>query len=179
MTSRKTTMDPPAELPQLAELPLDTATMRAAADRLLAEDAELPSQDELETLTLRLRGHLMLTIPEVEGLARQLPEEVQPRVSALAGVGEARTRLDLEPGSNLPAGVVHAQRLARSVLALCRHYENLTQTVAYVRMLEHGASCPDCRNMDENGEPTPPCPIMVALYEAYRQASRGPAAEPR
>ena len=119
MPSRKTTMAPPADLPQLVDLPLDLSTMRAAADRLLAEDAEPPSQDELETLTLQLRGHLMLTIPEVEQLAGQLDEDTTPRVTALAGVGEARIRLDLEPGSNLPAGVAHAQRLARSVAALC------------------------------------------------------------
>lgn len=178
--SRKTTMATPADLPQLADLPLNIATMRAAADRLLAEDAELPSQDELETLTLQLRGHLMLAIPEVEGLAGQLPEDVQPRVSALAGVGEARTRLDLEPGSNLPAGVAHAQRLARSIVALCGHYENLTQRVAYVRMLDHAASCTaDCKAVNDDGESTGSCEIAAALYEAYRQARRGAAAEPQ
>ncbi|WP_254395787.1 DUF6415 family natural product biosynthesis protein [Streptomyces sp. AC512_CC834] len=30
-------------------------------------------------------------------------------------------RLRLEPGRNLPAGIRHAQRLARSVKALCDH----------------------------------------------------------
>ncbi|MFG2131820.1 DUF6415 family natural product biosynthesis protein [Streptomyces sp. NPDC048751] len=105
-----------------------------------------------ETLTLQLRGHLMLTIPEVEQLAGQLAEDTTPRVTALADVDEARTRLDLEPGSNLPAGIPHAQRLARSVLALCTHYENLTQTVAYVRMPDHGASCTaDCKKVDDDG----------------------------
>ena len=53
----------------VTDLPLDVQTMREAARRLLAEDAELPSEEELETLTLQLRGHLTLTIPVVEDLA--------------------------------------------------------------------------------------------------------------
>ncbi|MGC9536530.1 DUF6415 family natural product biosynthesis protein [Streptomyces sp. UG1] len=105
--------------------PVDLDTMRATARRLLAEDSELPMPDELDTLTLQLRGHIMLTIPEVETAARQLPEDDVPRACALACIGEARIRLGLEPGRNLPAGIAHAQRLARSVNALCDHLENL------------------------------------------------------
>ncbi|MER7401044.1 hypothetical protein ABT373_00845 [Streptomyces sp. NPDC000070] len=44
-------------------VPLDLETMRACADCKLAEDAEVLSPDVLETLTLQLHGHLMLTIP--------------------------------------------------------------------------------------------------------------------
>lgn len=105
--------------------PPDIETMRDTARRLLAEDAELPSPDELDTLALALRGHIMVLIPSVEDAAGRLPEDDIPRACALACVGEARMRLGAEPGRNLPAGVAHAQRLARSVNALCDHYENL------------------------------------------------------
>lgn len=108
--------------------PVDLETMRATARRLLAETAEPPMPDELATLTLQLRGHIMLTIPEVEAAAGRLPKDDIPRACALACIGEARIRLGLEPGRTLPAGIAHAQRLARSVAALCDHYENLGGT---------------------------------------------------
>lgn len=110
----KTTQDPP-----------DVETMRAAVRRLLAEDAEPPSLEELDTLTLQLRGHIMLLIPEVETAAGLLPNDDVPRACALACIGESRMRLNLEPGRSLPAGIAHAQRLARAVGALCDHLENL------------------------------------------------------
>lgn len=114
---------PPAGTAERA--PVDLETMRATARRLLAENAEPPMPDELETLTLQLRGMIMLTIPEVETAAGRLPKDDIPRACALACIGEARMRLGLEPGRTLPAGIAHAQRLARSVAALCDHYENL------------------------------------------------------
>ncbi|MGW3913189.1 DUF6415 family natural product biosynthesis protein [Streptomyces sp. NPDC005070] len=106
-------------------LPLDVETMRATARLLLGEDAELPTETELNTLTLTLRGHMMLLIPAVEDVARPLPEDDVPRACAMACLGESRMRLGLEPGVTLPAAVAHAQRLARSVNALCDHVENL------------------------------------------------------
>jgi hypothetical protein len=113
----------PTSTAEAPALPLDIETMRASAHRLLAEDAELPSAEELETLTLSLRGMIMLAVPEVETAAGRLPRDAVPRACALACVGEARMRLDLEPGHGLPAGIAHAQRLARSVNALCDHLE--------------------------------------------------------
>ncbi|RZB18261.1 hypothetical protein StrepF001_14170 [Streptomyces sp. F001] len=115
----------PTGTAEATALPVDIATMRGSARRLLADDAEPPMPDELETLTLQLRGHIMLAVPEVETAAAGLPEDDIPRACALACVGEARMRLNLEPGRTLPAGIAHAQRLARSVNALCDHYENL------------------------------------------------------
>ncbi|QLH22351.1 DUF6415 family natural product biosynthesis protein [Streptomyces sp. Rer75] len=53
--------------------PLDPQTMRASTRRLLAEGAELLSVEEVETLTLRLRGHIMVAVPEIEQIAAQLP----------------------------------------------------------------------------------------------------------
>lgn len=117
-----------AETPATAgqgERPLDVEVMRASARRLLAEDAELPSFDEVETLTLRLRGHMMLLIPEVEEAAARQPKDDIPRYCALACIGEARMKLNLAPGHGLPAGIAHAKRLSRSLNALCDHYENL------------------------------------------------------
>jgi hypothetical protein len=106
-------------------LPLDFETMRGAARRLLGPDAELPTFEEIETLTLLLRGNLMLLIPEVEKATAGLSLDDVPRACALAGVTEARTRLDLNPGPGFPAAIAHAQRLARSVNALLDHSENL------------------------------------------------------
>ncbi|MEU9208572.1 DUF6415 family natural product biosynthesis protein [Streptomyces sp. NPDC048415] len=114
-----------ATRPNTEAPPLDVETMRAAARRLLAEDAELPSFDELETLTLRLRGHMMLLIPGVEQAAARQPKDDIPRYCALACIGEARMRLGLEAGHGLPAGIAHAKRLSRALNALCDHYENL------------------------------------------------------
>ncbi|MGW3950706.1 DUF6415 family natural product biosynthesis protein [Streptomyces sp. NPDC004752] len=105
--------------------PIDMALLRENVARLLDEDAELPSAEELDTLTLLLRGHMMLLIPEVEEAAGKLPEDDVPRACARACIGEAHMRLRLEPGSYLPQRVAHAKRLARSVRALADHYVNL------------------------------------------------------
>ena len=119
---------PPAATAEDAESPVDVALMRAAARRLLAEDAEPPGAEELDTLTLQLRGHIMLLIPEVESAALRLPDDDVPRACAMACIGESRMRLSLEPGHNPSAGIAHAQRLARSVNALCDHLENIGGT---------------------------------------------------
>lgn len=105
--------------------PPDIETMRAATRQMLADDAELPAFEELQTLTLQLRGHMMLLIPEVEIAAGRLPKDDIPRYCALACVGEARMKLNLTAGRGLPAGIAHAKRLSRSLNALCDHYENL------------------------------------------------------
>ncbi|WP_247614020.1 DUF6415 family natural product biosynthesis protein [Streptomyces tagetis] len=47
--------------------------MRRVARDVLAGDAEPPSPDELEKLTLVLRGHIALTVPEIETAALRLP----------------------------------------------------------------------------------------------------------
>jgi hypothetical protein len=164
--------------------PLDTTLMRAAARRLLAEDAESPSDEELDTLTLQLRGHLMLAIPVVEALADRLPEDDVPRACAHAGVMEARTRLGLEPRQALPARIAHAQRLARSVNALCDHYENLSgedptvldpERAALLHWWHHVLDCPTCNIRDETtgANSNIPCAAAGRLHEEYRRAQRG------
>ena len=105
-------------------LPVDTVTMHATTALVLDENAELPTADELNNLTLLYRGHLMLLIPEVEKAGLGLPEGETVGRGVRAGVAEARSRLDLEAGPTLPARVAHAQRLARSVICLLGHLEN-------------------------------------------------------
>jgi hypothetical protein len=163
--------------------PLDLETMRACADRLLANDAEASAPDRLETLTRQLHGHLMLAVPEVETAALALPEDSVARACALFCVGEARLRLSAEPGRDPSVGArtAHAQRLARSVRSLCDHYESenhqcpdAPERAAYVRMLLHCSGCRDCRIVDDNGEAVGDCLTGDRLYEEYRQARRGP-----
>ncbi|MFI9583728.1 DUF6415 family natural product biosynthesis protein [Streptomyces sp. NPDC052236] len=95
----------------------------AAAARLLAPDAEPPSYDELETLTLLYRGNMMVLNPEVEKATKGLSKDDAPRACAMACIGEARIRLNFTPGPGLPARIAHAQRLARSVNALLENLE--------------------------------------------------------
>ncbi|MEV7286058.1 DUF6415 family natural product biosynthesis protein [Streptomyces sp. NPDC093252] len=106
--------------------PLDLTTMREAVRRLLGEHDEPPDEPEPETLLLQLRGHLMLAIPEVQRAAARFPEDDIPRACALAAVAEARARLAVRPRASPAARLAHARLLARSVGALCDHYENLS-----------------------------------------------------
>ncbi|MGI5197107.1 DUF6415 family natural product biosynthesis protein [Streptomyces sp. CA-288835] len=99
--------------------------MRAAAGRVLAENAEPAAFEELDTLTLQLRTHINVLVPEVEQAAGRLPYDDIPRYCALACVGEARMKLDLRPGPALSEGLAYARRLSRVVNALCDHYQNL------------------------------------------------------
>ncbi|MFJ4687900.1 DUF6415 family natural product biosynthesis protein [Streptomyces sp. NPDC091377] len=106
---------------------LDLPAMRDAARSVLGERARLPTEEQLELLTSRLRGHLMLALPVIVEAAAEYPEDDIPSACALVGVQDARSRLDKEPAArSRSAGIAHAQLLARSVMALCDHYESLT-----------------------------------------------------
>ena len=111
--------------------PPDIKTMRDVIDRLLDPDAVPqtlpPVPGELETLTLQLRGHLALMLPEVRQTAEQLPRESIPRYCALISVVEARERLRAEPTRRYGGAVGHARRLARTLNALCDHWEALAR----------------------------------------------------
>ncbi|MGW0584355.1 DUF6415 family natural product biosynthesis protein [Streptomyces sp. NPDC002920] len=122
MTSSTTRQSGTGEAPAP---PLDIETMRASTRRFLAANAEPPSLEELTTLTLQLRSHIMAAIPEVEAAAKKLPLDDWPRHCAFACLGAVRQRLSAEPGRTLSVGIEHAQGLARSLNALCDHYENL------------------------------------------------------
>lgn len=80
-------------------LPIDIETMRTTAHRLLADDAEPHTPDELQTLTLQLRGHLMLAIPEVETAILAVPEDTEARTAALACISEARRHMASSPAA--------------------------------------------------------------------------------
>lgn len=107
--------------------PPDIATMRETARRLLGADdgpdALPPSVDEVDLLTLALRGHLELLVPDVEQVVGK-PRDI-PRYCALACVGEARGKLRATPAPGMYGAIAHARRLARVLNALCDHYENL------------------------------------------------------
>nr|WP_308354940.1 DUF6415 family natural product biosynthesis protein [Streptomyces sp. MUM 203J] len=108
-----------------AEPVLDLARMASAAKGLLSEDTDVPSPEEVQRLSLAYRGDLMVLIPAVQRAVVRLPKGAASGVRALAGVGEARARLDYAPSSALPAQIAHAQRLARAVLCLIRHLDHL------------------------------------------------------
>ncbi|WP_427167353.1 DUF6415 family natural product biosynthesis protein [Streptomyces sp. C1-1] len=105
--------------------PPDIATMRSAADRILAFDAKPIGPEDLETLRIAMRGQLELLIPAVQGLAAGFPKGDIPRECALAGAREASTRLRPGAGGSSPVRMSVSMKLARSVVALCDHYENL------------------------------------------------------
>ncbi|MCX4728398.1 DUF6415 family natural product biosynthesis protein [Streptomyces sp. NBC_01306] len=104
--------------------PLDFETMRAVADRLLAQ-GEVPQADGLLTEIMMLRGFLALLVPAVGELAVARPVDDVWRGAAQAGLGEARRRLSHTTGHTVPVLLAEEQRLSRSVLALCTHLENL------------------------------------------------------
>ncbi|MFF3460996.1 DUF6415 family natural product biosynthesis protein [Streptomyces sp. NPDC001984] len=110
-------------------VPPDLATMRTAVDRLLDPDsvpeALPPAADELATLTLQIRGHLAVLMPEVEQLAARMRKNSIPRYCALACLGEARGKLRAEPSPAPGGDVAYARRLARALNALCDHYDAL------------------------------------------------------
>jgi Family of unknown function (DUF6415) len=105
------------------------ATMRETAALLLGPDdgpeGLPPVPKELDTLTATLRGHLGLLIPEVAAKAGRLPKNSVPRYCALACVGEANRKLRVGDGCTPRVRVAVARKLARSVKALCDHYEKL------------------------------------------------------
>jgi hypothetical protein len=83
------------------------------------------SGDELETLVLTLRGHIRVLVPEVEALAGRYPKGDIPAGVAYACVGEARMRLRIGVGQSTAVKASLVWKLARSVRALCDHFENL------------------------------------------------------
>jgi hypothetical protein len=109
--------------------PMDVHTMREATAQLIGPDdgpeALPPTGEELATLTLQIRGHLQLMIPEVEKLARRKHRDSIPRFCALACVGEARRKLTAPQAVGSSGEIAYARRLARSLNAMCTHYVEL------------------------------------------------------
>lgn len=98
--------------------------MRAVADRLLAQ-GEASSAGDLLTEIMMLRGFVAQLVPAVGDLAAGRPGDDVWRAAAQGGLGEARRRLGHTTGHTVPVLLAEAQRLSRSVLALCTHLENL------------------------------------------------------
>ncbi|MET9083740.1 DUF6415 family natural product biosynthesis protein [Streptomyces sp. NPDC004237] len=107
------------------QLAPDVETMRGTAHRFLAPDARPIPNDEVTTLTVALRGQIEELIPTIEAMTRTLPADDYPSACALACCREADMRLGLSPGYNSPGQMTVAMALAKSVKALCDHYENL------------------------------------------------------
>ncbi|MFG3017694.1 DUF6415 family natural product biosynthesis protein [Streptomyces sp. NPDC048254] len=106
-------------------LPPDIETMRGTATRFLAPDARPIPTGDLVMLRATMRRQIEELIPTIEAMTRAFPAGDIPSRCALAGVQEARMRLGLRPGYNAPGQMTVAMKLARSVTALCDHYENL------------------------------------------------------
>ncbi|MFK0154630.1 DUF6415 family natural product biosynthesis protein [Streptomyces sp. NPDC090493] len=107
------------------QLAPDVETMRATAHRFLAPDARPIPTDQLPTLAGALRGQIQELIPTIEAMTRGFPDGDIPSACALACCREAGMRLGLQPGYNSPGPMSVAVKLARSVAALCDHFENL------------------------------------------------------
>nr|WP_239148913.1 DUF6415 family natural product biosynthesis protein [Streptomyces sp. SID12501] len=100
--------------------------MHASARRLLEPDAVVPSAQELETLTLLLKGHLALIIPELgRAASRRRGDDSLARVCARMAISESRRKLRIEPHPALSSHLAYARRLSRSLNVLCDHYEEL------------------------------------------------------
>ncbi|MFD4508668.1 DUF6415 family natural product biosynthesis protein [Streptomyces sp. NPDC058457] len=107
------------------QLAPDIETMRRTASRFLAPDGRPIPNGDVATLGTALRGQIEELIPTIEAMARLRRAGDIPSACALAGVREARMRLGLVPGYNSPGQMTVAMKLARSVTALCDHYEDL------------------------------------------------------
>ena len=107
-------------------LPIDIETMRTSARRLLAPDAVVPSVQELETLTLLLKGHLALIIPEAgRAASSRRGDDDLARVRARMAIAETCRKMRIEPRPGPSSQIAYARRLSRSLNALCDHYEVL------------------------------------------------------
>jgi hypothetical protein len=119
--------------------------MRAAATWFLDQHSLL-GHNSVRLFCRDFRGFLEQTIPRIEQLAGGCPKDDVPAQVALAGVGEARRRLQEPEAAELDGEVARATRLARSTVALCDHYDALTGAVMCLvcdRLIKHGeASVP-------------------------------------
>ncbi|MGW4516445.1 DUF6415 family natural product biosynthesis protein [Streptomyces sp. NPDC004393] len=111
---------------QAGTQPVDIDTMRESVARLIGPSSLSPQGEERAGLTGLLRGHMQLIIPQIEQAAGKLPEDDVPRYCALACIGEARAKLRATTGAGPHRAAAHARKLARSLMALCDHYEALT-----------------------------------------------------
>ncbi|MCI3277552.1 DUF6415 family natural product biosynthesis protein [Streptomyces cylindrosporus] len=104
---------------------LDVLALRKVARDYMSPDM-VPRYEIIKRHSASFSRDLWALIKEIEQIASCTPDEVVVKV-ALAGVGEARRRLGLIERAGLMGEHDRVTMLARSVLALCDHYEALTQ----------------------------------------------------
>lgn len=104
---------------------VDTEKLRASAKSFLNSHQTLPRYETVQHAAHVFYGDLCRLIPEVEKLAGRCDKDDVRGKVALAGVGEARRRSGEIEGTGLKREFERVQRLARSVVALCDHYETL------------------------------------------------------
>ncbi|MFE0801019.1 DUF6415 family natural product biosynthesis protein [Streptomyces sp. NPDC058812] len=116
-----------------------TATMRATAAWFLAQRT-LPRYGVVKSFDHALRDYLTELLPHIEQLAADRGDDVLAEV-ALASVEETRRRMGAREAAGLLGEVERVKLLARSVAALCDHYDALTGVVmclACDRAIESG-----------------------------------------
>ncbi|MGW1713139.1 DUF6415 family natural product biosynthesis protein [Streptomyces sp. NPDC002156] len=106
-----------------------TTAMRDMAVRFLGEPA-LPRYETVQHFGHAFHRDMWRLIPRIEQLTGCLPGDDVPAKVALAGVGEARRRLDEIERAGLAGEFERVKRLARSVVALCDHHDNLTRSAS-------------------------------------------------
>ena len=103
--------------------------MRDSAVRFVDEPA-LPRYVTVQRYGHAFHRDLWQLIPRIQQLTGYLPEGDMQAQAALAGVGEAHRRLDEIERAGLSGEFERVKRLARSVVALCDHHENLTRVAS-------------------------------------------------
>ncbi|MEU4653853.1 DUF6415 family natural product biosynthesis protein [Streptomyces sp. NPDC023723] len=103
----------------------DIVTMRAAATWFLDRRTP-PGRGTVQALHRDLRGYLDGLIPWVLGIVRREETDEAQGSVALAAVAQARQRMGGAQIDELSGEPAHVTWLARSVLALCDHYDTLT-----------------------------------------------------
>ncbi|MFF0792922.1 DUF6415 family natural product biosynthesis protein [Streptomyces spiralis] len=106
-------------------LPLAPVTVRAAAAWFIAQPT-LPRHGTVKGFEADFRKVLDALIPRAEELAAALPTDDVTAKVALAGVRKARQRLDEPEAAGLHGEVERVKQIARSVIAMCNHYDSLS-----------------------------------------------------
>ncbi|WP_432042450.1 DUF6415 family natural product biosynthesis protein [Streptomyces cadmiisoli] len=102
-----------------------TGLLRAQASWFI-DQRSLPRHQIVKAFDEDFQGQLGRLIPQIEHLCDALPPDDVPAKVALACVGAARQRLKEPEAAGLRGEVERVERLARSVVALCDHYDALT-----------------------------------------------------
>lgn len=142
---------------------LGTVSMRAAVTWLL-DQSTLLGRESLKLFDQDFRLFLSLVIPHIERLADGRPEDDVTATVALAGVGEARRRLIETESTGLTGEFERVKRLARSVVALCDHFDALsgiTMCLACDRRIGDSAAAVPYGGPGPSGEPGSPGRIHV------------------